>query len=141
MQIPAVGRTWRQRRSASIEPPSFFATAATRSSQNECSNAIPMLALGAVRSLDESRKVPHGRKLRLRLNFAQAQPLGALTLITCCSKKTQTGILSINSDDISQVLAHPAALFFTSIQFRWFSTPDPLLSCPAFRATSHLWFH
>lgn len=87
MQIPAVGRTWRQRRSASIEPPSFFATAATRSSQNECSNAIPMLAFGAVRSLDESRKVPHGRKLRLRLNFAQAKPLGALTLITCCSKK------------------------------------------------------
>jgi hypothetical protein len=55
-------------------------------------------------------------------------------------QKTQTGILSINSDDISQVLAHPAALFFTSIQFGWFSPPDPLLSCPAFRATSHLWF-
>ena len=54
---------------------------------------------------------------------------------SAASKKTQNGILSNNSD-ISQV-PHPA-LFFTSIQFRW--APD-LLSCPAFRATSHLWFH
>ena len=126
MQIPAVGRTWRQRRSASIEPPSFFATA-TRSSQNECSNAMLvfvvfcwfLLVFGAVRNL-ESRKVPR-RKLRLRLKLCSSTTHG-------CTDPDQLHQRKHKTASSPTILIYPKFPTLLSFSPRFSSVEHPIYS-------------